>query len=142
MSGREFALNTGTGEYGWAPVAPHGRGALLGYMGDGRPVYSTDPGAADGGYHMYDPRVAAYKRYDQMQPGDVIAWAGAPRAQILRLAEPWTDPHGRELRAHWCRALDGSGAEGWMPYGPDGSAPVELKADGWAELLTDAGEVA
>lgn len=79
-----------------------------------------------------DPAVAAYLPYERMEPGDVIAWPGQPRAEVLRTGEPYTDRIGplieRQIRAHWCRTLDGTGREGWMPYGPGGRAPVEYNA--------------
>lgn len=56
--------------------------------------------------------------------GDRIAYEGRPHAVVLRDPESWEDPFGRILQAFWCRAADGSGREGWVPFGPGGGFPV------------------
>jgi hypothetical protein len=95
-----------------------------------RPVGSDGCGGwvhTDGKTYLHDPATSAYKRFDEMTPGDVIAWAGRPTVEVLRVGEPYTETPGplagREHHAHWCRRLD-NGQEGYVPYGPGGEAPV------------------
>jgi hypothetical protein len=95
-----------------------------------RPVGSDGCGGwvhTDGKTYLHDPATSAYKRFDEMTPGDVIAWAGRPAVEVLRVGEPYTETPGplagREHHAHWCRRLD-NGQEGYVPYGPGGEAPV------------------
>ena len=72
---------------------------------------------------------------DQIQPGQVIAYDGRPRALVVRANEPYTEQlpgvlGQREISAHWCRITEGerTGEEGWMPFGPGGRFPVEIEA--------------
>lgn len=83
----------------------------------------------DGQTYLHDPATSAYKRYDEMEPGDVIDWTGRATVEVLRVNEPYTEKvgplEGRECLAHWCRRLS-DGREGYVPFGPEGMAPVRL----------------
>lgn len=92
-----------------------------GFDDEGLPVYSDEDREA----WLYNPKTAAMKAFSDMQVGDIIAYFDRPRCEILRLAEPRTDILGRKMKAHWARALDGSGREGYVTYGEGGQAPVE-----------------
>lgn len=63
----------------------------------------------------------------EIQPGDTIAYEGRPRAIVLRDPEPYLDLFSA-MQAFWCRADDGTGREGWVPFGPGGGFPV-IKAE-------------
>lgn len=103
---------------GVSPVGPDGVGGW----------YHTD-----GKVYLHDPATSAYKRYDEMVPGDVIDWTGRATVEVLRVNEPYTETAGplagRQCLAHWCRRLS-DGKEGYVPFGPAGMAPVRL-----AELM-------
>jgi hypothetical protein len=81
----------------------------------------------DGLTYLHDPATSTYKSYDEMRPGDIIDWTGRPAVEVVRTGEPYVEKvgplAGRRGRAHWCRRLD-TGKEGYVPYGPDGQAPV------------------
>lgn len=99
---------------GVSPVGPDGVGGW----------YHTD-----GQVYLHDPATSAYKRYDEMVPGDVIDWTGRATVEVVRVSEPYVEKvgplAGRECIAHWCRRLS-DGREGYVPFGPDGMAPVRL----------------
>lgn len=83
----------------------------------------------DGQTYAHDPATSAYKRYADMVPGDVIDWTGRATVEVVRVNEPYTEKvgplNGRECFAHWCRRLS-DGREGYVPFGPEGVAPVRL----------------
>jgi hypothetical protein len=60
--------------------------------------------------------------FDQLAVGDVLVRGEGDcrRAMVLRPPEGWTDLFGRRMSKLWCRALDGTGREGWIAYGPGG----------------------
>lgn len=94
-----------------------------GYTAEGVAMFGSHPEGVD--VWMHDPTRAEMRRFDVMQIGDVVTYADRPRVEVIALAQPYVDDFGRDLRAHRVRTLDGLGREGWMPYGPDGMAPVE-----------------
>ncbi len=99
---------------GVSPVGPDGVGGWV---------------HTDGQIYLHDPSTSAYKRYDEMVPGDVIDWTGRATVEVVRINEPYTETvgplNGRECLAHWCRRLS-DGREGYVPFGPEGKAPVRF----------------
>lgn len=84
--------------------------------------------------YLADPEITRSVLAADIKPGQVIAYLDRPRALVLRVNEPYTQRlpgvlGTREIRAHWCRSLDGSGREGPAPFGPGGQFPV-LNTDG------------
>ncbi len=113
-NGRVFWSVTTEGRIavGLSPVGPNGSGGWV---------------HTDGQTYLHNPATSTYKRYDEMVPGDIIDWTGRATVEVIRVNEPYVEKvgplAGRECRAHWCRRLD-SGREGYVPFGPDGAAPV------------------
>lgn len=60
---------------------------------------------------------------DSLKPGDrcAVRSDGENPYEVLRPKEPAKDMFGRSGHfQYWCRALDGSNREGWVPFGPGG----------------------
>ncbi len=80
----------------------------------------------DGHVYLHDPATSAYVDADRIRVGDVIAYAGRPRTEVLKTQWFTTDFFGRRRNGFWVRRLD-TGEEGAVPFGDNASFPVEFR---------------
>lgn len=105
------------------------RGALKYVLGAVRKVGPDGMGGwmhTDGYTYLHDPATSGYRIVDLIRPGDVIALAAYPPAEVLERDRWSTDFFGRRLNGFWCRRLD-TGEEGLVPYGDGGRFPVKFR---------------
>ncbi|WP_432156068.1 hypothetical protein [Streptomyces sp. bgisy153] len=83
--------------------------------------------------------------FADLRVGDVLVrgYGDGRRAEVVRPAEDFIDRFGRNMRRLWCRALDDSGREGWVEYGPGGRTLRQITGTrDSAQALPEDGQIA
>ncbi|MER0476859.1 hypothetical protein ABR737_00560 [Streptomyces sp. Edi2] len=98
-------------------------------------IVGTGPSAPTANDTPHPPEDTERVAFADLKVNDVIVrgCGDERRARVLRPAEDFTDLFGRAMRQYWCGAMDGSGKEGWVPFGPGGTTlrllPGAVEAD-------------